>query len=132
MSLLLRLKDGQMNKADAVREILSELGQDAPAADVASIVLDRYGVNISPAYVRVCRSRDAREAGVCDSPRPARTKPAPVITQPAPVTVPAPRPRAPVRPAPRATEVDQGDGQVFQLIDRTIEAVMRALGGRPQ
>ena len=114
-----------MNKADAVREVLAELGQDAAAADVAATVRDRYGVHVSPAYVRVCRSRDAREAGVSHSPPPAGIKPAPV-------TMPAPRPRAPARPAPRTDEVDQGDEQVFQLIDRTIEAIMKALGGEPQ
>jgi len=123
-----------VNKADAVREVLAELGQDAPAADVAATVLDRYGVNVSPAYVRVCRSRDAREAsahaGVRTDGVPGLSRP--VRIKPAQVPAPAPRPRAPGRPVPRADEADQGDEQVFQLIDRTIEAVMKALSGVPQ
>lgn len=114
-----------MNKSDAVREVLAELGQDAPAANVAAIVLGRYGVNVSAAYVRVCRSRDTREAGIYRSSRVARTKPAPV-------TVPVPRPRAPVRPARRADEADQADRDMYALLDSVLAAVESALEGQPR
>jgi hypothetical protein len=125
-----------VNKADVVREVLAELGQDAPAPDVAAIVRDRYGVNVSAAYVRVCRSRDAREASAhagvrtdgipgSDSPRPARIRPAPL-------TVPALRPRAPVRPSPRADEADPEELEIFRKIDRVVEAINHVLStGNP-
>jgi hypothetical protein len=123
------LKADPMNKADAVREVLTELGQDAPAADIAATVRERYGVNVSPAYVRVCRSRDAR-----DSPRPARIKPAPVSVSHDRMALPAPRPRASAqRPTPQANlEPDQDEKQVFQLIDKCVQAIELALGGKTQ
>jgi len=116
-----------MKTVDAVRAIL-EYMPDAPAADIATEVMKRYGVGTTAAYVRVVRSRDTREAGIV---RPRTARPNPV-----PVSVPAPTPRTRETASKRRKhdelDDDQADRQVFELIDRTVAAIEKALSGAPQ
>jgi hypothetical protein len=116
-----------VKKVDAVRAVIAQFGEATSAADIAAAVEDRFGILVSDAYVRVVKSRDARE-GSSDIP------PNSVSSRPAPVTVPALRPRAPARrPAlPENTEPDQDEQQVFQLVDKCVQAIELALAGKAQ
>src|SRR5262245_14435757 len=101
----------KINKMEAVRRALGQLGRDATPTQIQDYVRDTFGIRMSTNHISAYRS-DIRhkEAAKAQAPAaapaapstaPAAAAPTPAATKPAPAAKPAAKKPAAKKPAPR-------------------------------
>jgi hypothetical protein len=74
-------KKGEMTKAEAVRKAIADLGREAKPAQLQGHIRDKYGIEMTPAHVKVERQKflkkeaDKGQAAAAQPSAAAKTQP---------------------------------------------------------